>query len=115
MPNAPDYSGYRPHSIKRSEHYCRSPWSLSTQITDPLHNGLFAATNAWAADATVLFERTFGSHWPDTNFAAILLEEQPIARSNAESAANVARHRDLPLARDPCLFLHRATSSYSLL
>ena len=46
------------------------------------------------------FSNGLGSHWPNADSAAVFLEKQFVTEANAQSTANLVRHRDLSLACD---------------
>lgn len=65
-----------------------------------------AGSNPLIADSPVFGKSTLTMDRPDTYALFIALEQQSVARPHAEQAPNLARDRDLPLARDLGLLLH---------
>ena len=93
-------SGYRLVSksnedvgVNRSGHRSRSSRNHSD-------DGLSASRNPEPPNAAIFFKRTLGSHWPNADFAAVFLEKQFVTGANAQSTANLVRHRALSLACD---------------
>jgi hypothetical protein len=100
-------SGYRPRSKEQRGCWCQSQWSSTAQLTNPSDDGLSTARNAAASDAAIFFKWTLGSHWPNADSAAVFLEKQFVTGANAQSTANLVRHRDLSLACDSRLLFQK--------